>query len=100
LHGGVGDELATIRRDREVGLANGLWYYDRYKDLEPLDPGRAVVIADPEGPGVIRQIHITQHPNLNEAGLAPQCKSAPRCFCDHPRRSDAPHCNDGGTRAS
>jgi hypothetical protein len=64
------DDIAVIHKDRQVGLANGLWYYDRYKDLEPLDPGKAVVIADLEGPGVIRQIHITQHPHLNEAGQA------------------------------
>jgi hypothetical protein len=54
-------ELARIRPDRPNGFSNGGWCYDRYPDLEPLNAGATITVADIEGPGVIRHIHVTRH---------------------------------------
>jgi hypothetical protein len=54
-------ELATIRPQHRFGMSNGGWAYDAYPELETLDAGRAITIAQIEGPGVITQIHTTQH---------------------------------------
>lgn len=55
------DDLAVIRRDVRSGLSNGGWRYDRYQDLESLDAGRTITVADLQGPGIIRHIHTTRH---------------------------------------
>ncbi len=54
-------ELALIKPDIKVGVSNGGWKYDRYGDLPSLDAKSHMTVADLEGPGVIRQIHITRH---------------------------------------
>jgi len=54
-------ETARIRTDVSTGFTNGGWKYDRYKDLESLDAHTSIVIADLQGPGVIKHIHTTRH---------------------------------------
>ena len=63
--------LAVLRPDRRSGFANGLWKYDRYKQLESLDAHRRIVVADLKGPGIIRHLHITRHvpPDLMARGI-------------------------------
>lgn len=48
-------------KDRKFGSRNGGWAYDAYPDLETLDAGRCITIADIKGPAVITNIHSTQH---------------------------------------
>jgi hypothetical protein len=56
------DDLSTLRPERTTGFSNGGWNHDRYKDeLEPLDAGKKIVIADLKGPGIITHIHTTRH---------------------------------------
>jgi len=55
------DNLATLRPERTTGQSNGGWNSDRYTNLEPLDAGRKIVVADLEGPGIITHIHTTRH---------------------------------------
>ncbi|MEV0290352.1 DUF2961 domain-containing protein [Kribbella sp. NPDC050820] len=59
---------ARIRRLR-TGAANGGWANDRYPQLETLDAGATITIADLDGPGVIRSLHFTQHPAEYIKGL-------------------------------
>ncbi len=59
-------ELATIRTDLQTGFANAGWKYDRYSDLPSLDAGKRMVVADLQGPGIIRHIHTTRHQNPAE----------------------------------
>ena len=59
--GDTGLELATIRPDVRTGFANAGWAYDRYRNLQKLDPHTRMVVADLKGPGVIRHIHTTRH---------------------------------------
>lgn len=54
-------EIAVIRPEVESHLSNGGWKYDRYKDLPSLDANSRMTVADLEGPGVIRHIHVTRH---------------------------------------
>lgn len=54
-------ELTLIKPDVRVGVSNGGWKYDRYEDLPSLDANSRMTVADLQGPGVIRQIHITRH---------------------------------------
>jgi len=54
-------EIVVIKPDVQTHLANGGWKYDRYSDLESLDAGKRMTIADLKGPGIIRSIHITRH---------------------------------------
>ncbi len=53
-------DIARIR-SRNFGMCNGGWAYDGYPDLETLDAGKTITVAEIEGPAVITQIHITQH---------------------------------------
>ncbi len=64
-------ELALLQPRLRSGFANGLWKYDRYKQLESLDAHRRVVVADLKGPGIIRHLHITRHfpPELMARGI-------------------------------
>ncbi len=68
---GVGNDLAVIKKDAPIGFANAGWKYDRYSDLPSLDAGRRMVVADIQGPGIIRHIHTTRHqnPDLNARGI-------------------------------
>ncbi len=54
-------EIARLRRRSNFGMCNGGWAYDAYPDLETLDAGRSIVIAEVEGPAVITNLHCTQH---------------------------------------
>lgn len=54
-------DLAVIRRGEKTGFVNAGWKYDRYKDLQSLDAGKRMVVADLKGPGVITHIHTTRH---------------------------------------
>ncbi len=53
-------ELARIRPGVDSHLENAGWGLDRCQDLHALRPQETQIIADCAGPGVIRQIHITQ----------------------------------------
>ena len=54
-------DLITIHKDRTAGFSNGGWAYDRYRELEKLDAGKKMLVADLKGPGIIRHIHSTRH---------------------------------------
>lgn len=54
-------EIAVIRPEVESRASNGGWKYDRYQDLPSLDAKSRMTVADLEGPGVIRHIHVTRH---------------------------------------
>jgi hypothetical protein len=68
---GAANDLAVIKKDTAVGFANAGWKYDRYNELASLDAGRRMVVADLQGPGIIRHIHTTRHqtPDLNARGI-------------------------------
>jgi hypothetical protein len=53
--------IATLRPDVKTRFSNGGWCYDAYPELAPLKAGKAIVVADLEGPGVIRAFHTTRH---------------------------------------
>lgn len=55
------DDLPVIRPKLKSRFANAGWAYDRYHDLESLDAGRRMVVADLTGPGIIRHFHSTRH---------------------------------------
>jgi hypothetical protein len=50
-----------LKPDHQSCFSNGGWKYDRYDELESLDAGKSIVIADLEGPGIITHIHTTRH---------------------------------------
>lgn len=52
--------IAKIKSN-EFGSTNGGWAYDAYPELETLDAGKSITIADIKGPAVITNIHTTQH---------------------------------------
>jgi len=54
-------DIARLRKQRDFGSCNGGWAYDAYPELETLDAGRCITIADIQGPAVITNIHSTQH---------------------------------------
>ncbi|MCC6124273.1 MAG: DUF2961 domain-containing protein [Pirellulales bacterium] len=54
-------ELAAIRPQSRAGFANAGWTADRYPHLPTLDAKKSMLMADLEGPGVIRAIHTTRH---------------------------------------
>jgi hypothetical protein len=54
-------EIAVIRPDVESRLSNAGWKYDRYQELPSLDAHSRMTVADLEGPGVIRTLHVTRH---------------------------------------
>jgi hypothetical protein len=53
-------DIARIK-DREFGASNGGWAYDAYPELEKLDAGSSMKVAEIKGPAVITNIHSTQH---------------------------------------
>jgi hypothetical protein len=53
--------MALRRKGRSNLFQNGCWCYDNYPELKPLDAHSSVEIAHFNGPGVVRQIHVTQH---------------------------------------
>jgi len=54
-------DITRLNNQRNFGSCNGGWAYDAYPELETLDAGRSITIATIEGPGVITNIHSTQH---------------------------------------
>ncbi len=65
-------EVASLRKGA-FGSCNGGWAFDAYPELETLDAGRTITVADIEGPAVITNMHITQHSirkHLREEGLS------------------------------
>lgn len=54
-------EIARIKPYARFGMCNGGWAYDAYPELETLDAGRAITVAEIEGPAVITHLHCTQH---------------------------------------
>jgi hypothetical protein len=64
-------DTAIIRKAARSGFSNGGWNYDRYKDLESLEAGKSITVADLMGPGIIRHIHTTRHhpPELFARGI-------------------------------
>ena len=70
-------ENARIRTGVQNRLANGGWRYDAYPELESLDAGKTITVADLRGPGQINTIHITQM-DLHrppESGMNPTARS-------------------------
>ncbi|HRZ36646.1 MAG TPA: DUF2961 domain-containing protein [Candidatus Paceibacterota bacterium] len=67
----VGSDLAVLKTNTPTGFANAGWKYDRYQELPSLDAGQRMVVADLQGPGIIRHIHTTRHqdPDLNARGI-------------------------------
>jgi len=55
------DSIARLKRQHKSGMTNGGWPYDAYQDLETLDAGKSITIAEIEGPAIITHIHITRH---------------------------------------
>lgn len=53
--------IAQIKTQNYTGFCNGGWGYDAYPQLETLDAGKSIVIANIKGPAVITCIHMTQH---------------------------------------
>ncbi len=53
--------IAKIKNKHIFGSCNGGWAYDAYPEIETLDAGKSIRIADIEGPSVITNIHSTQH---------------------------------------
>jgi len=53
--------LATLRSSASFGSSNGGWAYDAYPELETLDAGRSITVAEIEGPAVITRFHSTCH---------------------------------------
>ncbi len=53
--------VAKIRTGLRTGFSNAGWNLDRYPELEPLNAGARITVADLTGPGVIRHIHTTRH---------------------------------------
>ena len=55
----AGLDIARVRPEIDSRMENAGWGYDRYRELHALRPGEGQAILDATGPGVVRQIHIT-----------------------------------------
>lgn len=53
--------LATLHPGAATAMANAGWAYDRYENLATLDANKRMLVADLQGPGIIRCIHTTRH---------------------------------------
>lgn len=73
--GSLAPDLARLREPGTFLFSNGGWKYDAYPELESLDAGRTITVADVEGPGAITHIHCTQH-FLGDVQLGEQEKQA------------------------
>jgi hypothetical protein len=49
------------RRPSRSGLVNAGWNRDNYPELNPLDAGVTIDLADLDGPGVVTCLHVLQH---------------------------------------
>jgi hypothetical protein len=54
-------DMAVIRPNVQTGFSNGGWKYDRYPNLPALDARKTMLVADLQGPGIIRHIHVCRH---------------------------------------
>jgi len=54
-------DLAVIRTDLDTRFENAGWPNDRYPEIARLDKHTRMVLADIDGPGIIRHIHTTRH---------------------------------------
>mgnify|MGYP001036804281 CR=1 FL=1 len=54
-------DVAEIKPDVRTGFSQAGWKYDRYSDLPSLDAHTRMTVADLEGPGIIRYLHVTRH---------------------------------------
>jgi len=54
-------EIARIHPEVQTRFSNGGWHLDRYKEMEPLDAHKKILIGDLKGPGIIQHIHTTRH---------------------------------------
>lgn len=69
-------ELPLIQPNRKTRMSNGGWAYDSYPELEKLDAGATITIAEIEGPAVIHCIHTTQHFVMTTGGLSEEERKA------------------------
>ena len=53
-------DIARLK-NQDFGSCNGGWAYDAYPELETLDAGRSITIAEIKGPAIITNVHSTQH---------------------------------------
>jgi hypothetical protein len=53
-------DLTRIRTDRSSGFGHAGWAYDAYPELETLDAGRTITVAETDGPGVIQFVNMPQ----------------------------------------
>ncbi len=53
--------ISKLKKRYSFGMCNGGWKYDSYPELESLDAGKTMTIANIKGPAVITHIHSTQH---------------------------------------
>jgi len=53
--------IARLRPSGRYGFVNAGWTLDAYPELDTLNAGHAMKVAELEGPGVIHRLHITQH---------------------------------------
>ncbi len=54
-------EIYKLKEQYHFGECNGGWNLDSYPELESLDAGKSITIARILGPGIITNIHTTQH---------------------------------------
>jgi len=60
-------DIAEIHAGAKTEVTNSGWNYDRYPELPRLEPKKKMLVADLQGPGVIRLLHFTRH-NPDELG--------------------------------
>jgi hypothetical protein len=53
--------ITKIKNRYHFGAINGGWNLDSYPELESLDAGKTITIAEITGPAVITNFHLTQH---------------------------------------
>ena len=56
-------DVAEIRPEIRTGFSQAGWKYDRYSELPSLDAHTRMTVADLQGPGIIRHLHVTRHQN-------------------------------------
>lgn len=53
--------IARIQKGKRNLFSNAGWNYDAYPELETLDAHSEMTVAELKGPGIVNQIHLTQH---------------------------------------
>jgi len=67
--------ISKLKNRYRFGACNGGWNLDSYPELEPLDAGKSITIAEIKGPAVITNIHLTQH-FVQDAKITKELKTA------------------------